>query len=120
MVAFLLGTPDNGTPAPRRELVLMDRGPAMLEAGVTATAAVRLGLEHARAAEHARALLAPYTGGLEAAFDGVSELQRCCCTPPTPRRRRPGAGPPDLGHPALPDLPAPAASAPARPPPPGR
>ncbi|GAA2216487.1 hypothetical protein GCM10009850_119560 [Nonomuraea monospora] len=42
-----------------RGLVLIDRGPAMLQASVTATAAVRLGLEHARAAEHARALLAP-------------------------------------------------------------
>ncbi|TYB63286.1 nucleotidyltransferase domain-containing protein [Nonomuraea sp. PA05] len=58
----------------RRGLVLIDRGPAMLEASVTATAAVRLGLGHARAAEHARALLAPYADDLTAAFDGVSEL----------------------------------------------
>ncbi|MFG1709611.1 hypothetical protein ACFLIM_41165 [Nonomuraea sp. M3C6] len=61
--------------AHRREgLVLMDRGHSMLEASVVATAAVRLGLDHEHAADHARRLLAPYDGDLGQAFADMAEI----------------------------------------------
>jgi hypothetical protein len=58
----------------REGLVLMDRGRSMLEASVVATAAVRLGLDHEHAADHARRLLAPYDGDLDQAFADMAEI----------------------------------------------
>jgi hypothetical protein len=56
------------------ELVLVDRGPAMLEASVVATVAVREELPSAAAAERAAGLLAAYSGDLARAGAGVPKL----------------------------------------------